>query len=67
MWVLAMAEGPSTTLGCVVGRFPPRVVEERAQPCEMIGIQVLLLAAERRKPGSSSVVMPGLVPLLGVI
>jgi hypothetical protein len=53
-------------LGRVVGRLPLRVPEERAQSCEMVGIQVLLLATERREGGSRRVVMPGLIPRLGV-
>jgi hypothetical protein len=61
-----MAEGPSTALGGVVCRLPHRVVEERAQSCEMIHIQMLLLTAERREGGSRGVVMPALVLLRGI-
>ena len=64
--MLAVAECASAALGRVVGRLPLRVAEEHAQSCEMVGIQMLLLPAERREGGSRRVVMPGLVPRLGV-
>ena len=64
--MLAMAECASSSLGRVVCRLPRRIVEKRTQSREMIGIQVLLLPTERHQCGRSSVVIPGLVPRLGV-
>jgi hypothetical protein len=48
MWVLAVAESPSPALGRVVGRLPSWVVEEYAQPLEVVEVQVLLLPAKWR-------------------
>jgi hypothetical protein len=41
--LLAVAECASPTFCRVVGRFPPRVVEECAQSTEMIHVEMLLL------------------------
>jgi hypothetical protein len=66
MWVLVMAERASTTFGCVVGRLPGLIAEERAEPSEMVGVQVLLLAAQRRQIRRLSIGLPDPVPLLRV-
>ena len=63
--MLAVAKGPPTTFGRVVGGLPARVVQEHAQVGEVVSIQVLLLLAERREFSSCGVLVPGVVPLLG--
>ena len=44
MRVLAMAESASSTFGCIVGGLPVRVVQECAEPVEVVTVQVLLLS-----------------------
>ena len=63
--MLAVAKGPSSTLGSVVGGFPSRVVQEHAQVCKVVRIQMLLLFAEWRELGGCGVLVPGAVALLG--
>ena len=63
--MLAMAKGPPTTFGRIVGRLPLRMVEERAQPGEVIGIEMLLLFAEGHQRGGRGILPPGVVALLG--
>src|SRR5205823_12529705 len=62
--MLAVAKGPPTTFGRVVGGLPSCVVQEHAQVGEMVGVQMLLLLAERRELSSCSVLMPHVIPLL---
>ena len=64
--MLAVAKGPSTTFGRVVGGLPGRVVQEHAQVGEVVGIQMLLLLAERSEFSSCGILVPGVVPLLGI-
>jgi hypothetical protein len=66
VWVLAVAEGTSTTFRCVVGRFPRRMTQERAEPREVLRIQVLQLPAQRRQCGRLSISLPERVVLLSV-
>ena len=48
VWVLAAAKDAATAFGGIVGWFPVRIPQEGAEPHEVIGIQVLLLATQRR-------------------
>jgi hypothetical protein len=66
VWVLAVTEGTPTALGCVVGEFPGWVVEEDAQPLEVVEVQMLLLPAEWRQRSTLGVILADAVPLLGV-
>ena len=45
--MLAMTKGASTAFSTVVGWLPLRMMEERAQPREVVGVKVLLLFARR--------------------
>src|SRR5205823_5085915 len=65
VWMLAMAKGPPTTFGRIVGRLPLRMVEERAQPREVVGVEVLLLFPERHQGSGRGIVPPSAVALLG--
>ena len=63
--MLRMAKGPPSTLGSLVGGLPSRVVQELAQVCEVLSVQVLLLLTERRELSRCGILLPGAVPLLG--
>src|SRR5207302_6905371 len=65
VWMLAMAKGPPTTFGRIVGRLPLRMVEEHAQPGEVLRIEMLLLFAEGHQGGGRGIVPPGVVALFG--
>jgi hypothetical protein len=66
VWVLTVTEGPPTAFGCVVGRFPSRVLKEYAQPLEVIEVQMQLLPAEWHHCSTLGVILPNAIPLLGV-
>ena len=60
-----MAKGAAAALSCVIRGLPRWVVEEHAQVCEVVRIQMLLLFAEWRELSGGGVLVPGAVPLLG--
>jgi len=64
--VLAVAERPPTALRSVVGGFPLRVPQERAQSDEMVFIQVELLSAQRSQRVCLGVQLPAPVALFGL-
>src|SRR5713226_3921011 len=64
--MLAVAERAPTALRSVVGGFPLRVPEERAQSDEMVLIQVPLLSAQRRQRVRFGVCLPGEVAPFGL-
>jgi hypothetical protein len=66
MRVLAMTESASTTFGCIVGGLPVRVVQECAEPVEVVTVQVLLLSVKRGDRRTRGVSLPDSVALLGV-
>jgi hypothetical protein len=45
VWVLAVAESASTTFCSIVGGLAGWVMKKCAEPCEVVSVQVLLLAA----------------------
>jgi len=63
--VLAVAERAPATFSGVVGGLPRRVVQERAEPREVVSIQVRLLLAERRQRSSRGISLPSVIALLG--
>ena len=48
MWVLAVAKDAPVAFSRIIGWFPDRIPQERAETDEVIGIQVLLLRTQRR-------------------
>ena len=64
--MLAMAKGPPTAFGRIVGRLPLRMVEEHAQSRKVVRIHMLLLLAEWHEGGSRGIVPPGGVALLSL-
>ncbi len=62
--MLAMPKGATAALSSVIRRLPRWVVEEHAQVCEMVRIQMLLLFAEWRELSSCGVLVPGALALL---
>ena len=65
MRMLRVAKRPPTTLSGVIGSFPTRVVQEHAQVCEVVSIQMLLLLTEWCELSRCGILVPGAVTLLG--
>ena len=65
MRMLSMAKGASTTFGRIIGGLPRRIMQEHAQMGEVVRIQMLLLLAERCQLSSGSILVPGVIALLG--
>ena len=61
VWLLAVAEGASTTFGGIVGRLPLRTPQKCTEPCE-----VLLLAAQRPQLRRFRAAIPQVVSMLSL-
>ena len=66
MRVLTMTESASTTFGGIVGGLPVRVVQECAEPVEMVTVKVQLLPVQRDDCRTGRVSLPHAVALFGV-
>ena len=65
--VLAVAKEAPAAFSGIVGGFPGWIPQEGTEPDEVVGIQVLLLATQRRDLRRFGIRMPDLVPPLGFL